>query len=169
MASDMRNRPAETERNTQGSWEASPRPAAASGETSVPEAPTHPQTFTRTLGPGSLAGTLCADPSMTFSGTGKAIVKARIAVSERHQDPHTRKWSNGPVEFVDITVWGQQGEFVMECLRKGDRVVVNGIWQEATWTGKDELKHTTRSLTARDIGPSLMFRQARVVRNQEGS
>ena len=169
MESDTRNRPAETGRNTQGSWEASPRPAAASGETSVPEAPTSAQSRSVAKGPGSLGGTLCADPKMTFSGAGKAIVKVRIAVSERYQDPDTGKWLNGPAQFTDVTVWGRQGEYVMECLCKGDRVVVNGIWQETTWVGKDGQEHTTRSLTARDIGPSLMFRQARVIRDKEGS
>ena len=139
------------------------------GRTSVPEGPPSSSAKTRTLGPGSIAGTLCADPELRFSGGGKALVKARVAVAERFQDRNTGKWSNGPAEFVDVTVWGKQGVHVVECLRKGDRVVVNGIWQESTWTGKDEQQHTSRSLTARDMGPSLMFRAVRVLRNQEGS
>lgn len=143
--------------------------SADSGETSVPEAPVSSSPRTRTLGPGSIAGTLCADPQLRFSQGGKAIVKARVAVQERRQDRDTGKWSSGPAEFLDITVWGKQGENVVEFLRKGDRVVVNGIWQESTWTGKDDEEHTTRTLSVRDIGPSLMFRGARVVRNQEGS
>jgi single-strand DNA-binding protein len=146
-----------------------PRPPTGQTETSVPETPSTSSLKTRTLGPWSLAGTLCADPDMRFAQNGKAIVKVRVAVSERHQDRDTGKWSNGPAEFVDVTVFGKQGEYVVECLRKGDRVVVNGIKQESTWTGKDEQQHTTTSLTARDIGPSLMFRAVRVLRNQEGS
>lgn len=106
---------------------------------------------------------------MRFVGEGKALVKVRIAVAQRIQDPETGRWSNGPAEFKDVTVWGRQGENVMECLRKGDRVVVNGILNETTWIGDDFEPHTTQSINARDIGPSLMFRQARVVRNQEGS
>lgn len=151
------------------SYRSTGRQAAASGETSVPDAPVKSQARTRALGPASVAGTLCADPEMRFVGAGKAITKVRIAVANRRQDPQTGEWSNGPTEFVDVSVWGRQGENVLECLRKGDRVVVNGIWQETTWLGKDELEHTTKSITARDIGPSLMFRQARVARIQEGS
>lgn len=146
------------------------RPAApAYGETSVPEGPVSSSPRTRILGAGSIAGTLCADPEIRFSQNGKAIVKARVAVSERRQDRGTGHWSNGPAEFMDITVWGGQGERLVEFLRKGDRVVVNGIWQESTWKGKDDEEHTTRTLSVRDIGPSLMFRGARVLRNQEGS
>lgn len=142
---------------------------ADSGETSVPEAPARQAPRTRVLDVGSIAGTLCADPQMRFSQNGKAIVKIRVAVAERRQDRNTGHWSNGPAQFHDLTVWGKQGENVMECLRKGDRVVANGMWQETTWTGNDNEEHTTRALSVRDIGPSLMFRAARPVRNQEGS
>lgn len=169
MASDTRSRPSETEASTQGSWESSPRQPAASGETSVPEAPPKSQARTRVLDVGSIAGTLCADPQMRFSQNGKAIVRIRVAVSKRTQDPDTGQWSNDPAQFHDLTVWGKQGENVMECLRKGDRVVANGMWQETVWTGNDNEEHTTRALSVRDIGPSLMFRAARPVRNQEGS
>lgn len=150
-------------------YRATGRQPAANGETSVPEAPPKSQSRTRVLDVGSIAGTLCADPQMRFSQNGKAIVKIRVAVAERRQDRNTGHWSNGPAQFHDLTVWGKQGENVMECLRKGDRVVANGMWQETTWTGNDNEEHTTRALSVRDIGPSLMFRAARPVRNQEGS
>jgi single-strand DNA-binding protein len=139
------------------------------GQTSVPEAAPRQTAKTRTLGQGAMAGTLTADPELRFSQGGKALVKVRLAVSERRQDRSTGKWTNGEAEFFDVTVWGKQGEYVVECLRKGDRVVVVGDWQESTWLGKDEIEHTTKSLKARDIGPSLLFRQVRVVRNMEGS
>ncbi len=138
-------------------------------ETSVPEAPPIQTAKTRTIGPGAFAGTLALDPELRFSGGGKALVKVRVAVAERRQDRDTGKWINGEPTFFDVTVWGKQGEYVVEALRKGDRVVVVGDWQESTWLGKDELVHTTKSLKARDIGPSLLFRQVRVARNQEGS
>lgn len=169
MASDTRDWPAAVGAVSPEDWQGAGRQSPASGETSVPEGPVTSSPKTRIMGPGSIAGTLTADPELRFSANGKAIVKARVAVAERRQDRNTGHWSNGPAEFMDITVWGKQGEHAMECLRKGDRVVVNGIWQESTWTGKDDEQHTTRTLSVRDIGPSLMFRAARVVRNQDGS
>lgn len=122
---------------------------------------------TRVLGPGSLAGTLCSDPSMRYVGNGKALVKLRIAVTARVREGDGGRWRDGETEFIDLSVWGKQGENVMESLRQGDRVVVNGIWQESTWLGRDEQWHSSKSLTVRDIGPSLMFRQARVVGRKE--
>lgn len=149
-------------------WENKSAAQVDSGGTSVPEAPARTAPRTRALGVASVVGTLCADPEMRFVGAGKAITKLRLAVSERTQDPKTGNWSSGRAEFVDVTVWGRQGENALESLRKGDRVVVNGIWNETTWTREDGEQHVTKSINARDIGPSLMFRQARVVRNQEG-
>lgn len=169
MASDTREYGAADTTTSGESWPQNERQSPVGGETSVPERPAASSPRTRVLGPGSIAGTLCADPELRFSQNGKALVKARVAVSERRQDPDTGHWSNGPAEFLDVTVWGKQGENVVEFLRKGDRVVVNGIWQESVWKGKDDEEHTTRTLSVRDIGPSLMFRGARVVRNQEGS
>ena len=167
-ASDMRDLPISRDTGPNEYWQGSPAPAADQGETCVPEAPPRPGPRTRPLGVASLAGTLTHDPEMRFVGDGKALVKVRLAMAERSRDAESGRWVNGKVEFIDVSVWGRQGEHVMECLRKGDRVVVNGMWNETTWTGKDEQEHTTRSVNARDIGPSLMFRQARVVRNKEG-
>ena len=169
MAYEVDGPALESERYAEGHWESSPRPAAGSGETSVPEAPAKKQARTRVLGPRSIAGTLCAYPQMRFVGQGKALVKIRVAEQQRHEDKETGQWLSGPAQFHDVSVWGRQGENLMECLRKGDRVVVNGILQETTWIGDDLQAHTTETIMARDIGPSLMFRQARVVRNQEGS
>lgn len=129
--------------------------------------PGRPSTTVRTLGPGSMAGYLCADPAMTFVGNGKALVKLRIAVNKRVLDEASGQWADGETEYTDVTVWGRQGENVMESLRTGDRVVVNGIWQESRWFGRDDQWHSRKSLTARDIGPSLMFKQVNVVGRKE--
>jgi single-strand DNA-binding protein len=149
------------------------RPQAPAGDeqggTCVPEAPPQQQSTTRTLGPGSVGGSMCADPEMKFTSTGKAMVKVRLAVAPRVKDENTGFYTDGKTEFIDVTVFGKQGENVMESLRKGDRVVVNGIWQESRWFGQDEQWHAGKSITARDIGPSLLFRQARVHRHQVGA
>ena len=169
MADRQDGSPRETEENTQGSWESSPAPAPASDQKTVPDGPPSPRSTTRVLGPGSLAGTLCADPEMRFTQNGKALVKVRVATAKRVQNPESGQWQDGPTEYVDVTCWAGQGERVTEHLRKGDRVVVNGIWQEERWRGRDEEWHTRHTLTARDIGPSLMFRAVRVIRDKEGS
>lgn len=121
----------------------------------------------RALGPGNLAGTLCSDPEMRFVGSGKALVKLRVASTPRVLDDASGTWRDGETEFVDLVCWGRQGENVMESLRKGDRVVANGIWQETRWRGQDGEWHARRQLTVRDIGPSLMFRQVRVARRED--
>jgi hypothetical protein len=147
-----------------GSWVGTPRTADASDQKAVPDGPGVAGSRPRVLGPGSVAGTLVADPELRFTGNGKAITKVRLAVAERRRDEASGKYVDGPADFIEVAVWGQQGEHVMESLRKGDRVIVNGIWQEERWRGRDEEWHAKKTLTARDIGPSLLFRQATVNR-----
>lgn len=159
----------ETDREADHAWRDTGPHEADRSQTSVPEREPSEQSKTRTLGPGSLGGTLCADPELRFTQNGKSLCKVRIAVQDRTLDPGSSKWVDGPAQYIDITCWGGQAERVTEALQKGDRVVVNGIWQESQWKGRDGEWHTSKSMTARDIGPSLMFRGARVLRGKEGS
>jgi single-strand DNA-binding protein len=146
-----------------------PRPATGQTGPSLPDLGEGRKSQNRVLGPGGIAGTLCADPELRFSQGGKAICKLRVAVQERTRDEQSGKWVDGPAEFVDVTVWNKQAEHATESLRKGDRVVVNGLWQEDTWFGRDEQWHSRRTLTAREVGPSLQFRPVNVIRKTEGS
>ena len=160
MSDQRQGTPGEEDREAQAGWQDTGPHAADGRGTAVAEAPPETQHSSRTLGPGSLGGTVCADPEMRFSQYGKAIVKVRLAVAPRVKDEATGNWFDGKTEFIDVTVFGKQGENVMESLRKGDRVLVNGIWQESRWRSRDGEWKSSKSLTARDIGPSLLFRQA---------
>jgi single stranded DNA-binding protein len=167
MAFDRSAAPSEADREADQVWrDAGPHPAdRRPGD--GPDPVRDPGGSTKLIGSGSLSGTLCADPEMRFTQTGKALTKLRVAVSRRVQDPDTKKWSDGPAEYTDVTVWGGQAERCMEALRRGDRIVVSGMWQEDTWLGRDEQWHSKRSLKAADIGPSLMFKQVTVHRPKE--
>lgn len=146
-----------------------PQSCGPSDQQSVPQAAPRPQSQVRAVGQGSVAGTLCADPELRFTNGGKSIAKLRVAVSERVQDPDTHRWVDGPTDYLDVNVWGKAAEHVTDHLAKGDRVVAVGTWNEETWTGRDGQQHSKRTFTARDIGPSVMFRAARVIRAKEGS
>lgn len=135
--------------------------AVAPGET--------PKSSSRALGPGWVVGGLCDDPMLRYTGTGKSLARCRLAVSERKRDEVSGQWVEGEVKYVDVTVWGRQAEHVAEHLRKGDRVIAAGYWNEEKWLGQDGQWHESRTLTARDMGPSLMWKPARVIRGKEGS
>lgn len=115
-------------------------------------------------GPGSVAGNLTADPELRYTPNGRAVSTVRVAVSERVRDDRTGVWKDGPVAYYNIICWGNLAENVCEVLEKGDRVVAEGRWTERTWTDNENNEHVLVELTARDLGPSMMFRCARPVR-----
>ena len=112
-------------------------------------------------GPGSLAGNLTRDPELRYTNSGRPVTNLGVAYSERVRDPKTDTWQDGPVTFYEIQAWGNLAENCTEFLNKGDRIVAEGRWTAQTWTDKEGQEQEKIVLTARDLGPSMMFRGAR--------
>lgn len=115
-------------------------------------------------GPGSVSGNLTRDPELRYTNSGKAVTNLRLASSSRVRDEKTGQWKDGPVAFYDVQVWGNLAENVCEYLQKGDRIVAEGRFAAAHWEDKDGIIQERVYLSARDLGPSMIFRGARPVR-----
>lgn len=115
-------------------------------------------------GPGSVAGNLTKDPDLRYTPQGRAVTTLRIASSARVRNERTGEWEDGQTVYYDITAWGILAENVIESLQKGDRIVAEGRWVANQWTDAEGTEHERVSLTARDLGPSMLFRCARPVR-----
>lgn len=120
------------------------------------------------LGDGWVSGSLGADPELRYTPTGRAVCNLRLAHNPRYKNEETGRWENGDVIWYGVTVWGDQGENAAECLQKGDRILVGGDFQERTYETRDGDERTVLEVTARDIGPSLLFREAHIKRAQRG-
>jgi single-strand DNA-binding protein len=127
------------------------------------QAPGNPR---ESLGDGHVSGNLTADPELRYTPTGRAVCRLRVAYTPRVLDPDTGKWGDGETEFYSLDAWGQQGENCAENLQRGDRIVVCGQWQRRTYEDSDGNARSVIEMQVRDIGPSLLFRQARVIRSQ---
>lgn len=119
-------------------------------------------------GDGWVAGNLTRQPELRYTPGGRAVASMRVAETSRVKNAQTGKWEDGPTEFSDVTAWGEQAEHLIESLSKGDRIVAVGTWQEQSWADKDGQQHSKMVLVARDLGPSLLFRQATVNRQKRG-
>lgn len=115
---------------------------------------------------GYLSGNLTREFELRFTPSGRAVANSSVAVNERVQNEKTGEWEDTDPEFYKITVWGEQGERAVECFNKGDRIVAVGFFQERTYTSKDDEEVTVTDFTARDVGPSLLFRDAMIKRPQ---
>jgi single-strand DNA-binding protein len=112
---------------------------------------------------GSLSGNLTRDVELRFTPSGRAVANAAVAVNERIQNDEG-EWEDTEPEFFNITIWGEQAEHAVECFKKGDRIVAVGYFQDRTWEDKEGNERTTNEFTARDIGPSLLFRDVTIKR-----
>jgi len=77
-----------------------------------------------------LAGRLTRDPELRFITTGTAICSFGLAVNEKYKVGDDWKEK---VHFIDITVWGKQGENVAQYLNKGSQALIDGKLNYQTW------------------------------------
>jgi single-strand DNA-binding protein len=120
----------------------------------------------RDMGEGHIMGNLTHDPDLRYTPTGRGVCKLRVAYTPRVKDSESGEWKDADAEYYDIQVWGKQGERCADALERGDRIVCAGTWVERTWQDREGNDRVTIELTARDIGPSMLFRDARVKRTQ---
>lgn len=82
-----------------------------------------------------LIGHLGADPSVRYTGSGRAVCQLSLATNRR-----IRKEDNSVVEQVDwhrVSAWGKQGELCQTYLRKGAQVYVEGRLRHSNYLDKD--------------------------------
>jgi single-strand DNA-binding protein len=128
--------------------------------------PDKPQAERKKLGPGSLAGNLTADPTLRYTQSGRPVTTLRVAVTPRKQNAKTGEWEDGQPQFFDVSAWGQLAEHCAEHLSRGQRIVAEGEWESRSWEGNDGTTQESVALIARDLGPSMLFLGARVVKTE---
>lgn len=103
----------------------------------------------RSLNKVTLIGNLTRDPELRFTPTGTAVCTFGLATN--------RSWStdNGEkreeTEFHRIVSWNKLAELCSQLLAKGRKVYVEGRLQSRTWTGNDQIQHTTTEIVIEDM------------------
>ena len=84
-----------------------------------------------------LMGNLTRDPELRYTSNGSAVTNFGLAVNRKFKQGD--EWKED-VCFVDITVWGKQGENCAEFLSKGRPAFVEGRLQYSTWESDGQKK-----------------------------
>jgi len=71
-----------------------------------------------------LIGNLTADPDLSYTGSGTARAKFRIAVNRQYKDASGQLKEE--TAYIPIVTWGAQAENCANYLRKGRSVAVEG-------------------------------------------
>ena len=120
------------------------------------------------MAPGNsvtLVGNCTRDPELRFTSSGQAVATFGLAVNRRWQNRQTNEWEEA-VSFFDVTCWQQMAENVAESVTKGSRVVVTGRLDQRSWETQDGDKRSKIEVVADEIGPSLRYATAQVIRNE---
>lgn len=115
----------------------------------------------------TLIGTLGKDPELKQSRDGRTtFAKFSLAWSERQKDA-TGNFSDGPTQWIQVTVFGRQAQNVVASLGKGMRVIVTGRLQPEMWQSQQG-EQVVMTMTADTVAPELTFASVQVVRNEKG-
>ena len=117
----------------------------------------------------TIVGNLSADPELRFTQGGAAVASFTVASTPRRFDKAAKEWKDGEALFLRCSAWRQLAENVAESLSKGDRVVVTGTLNQRSYETREGEKRTVIELQVEEIGPSLRFASAKVLRSERGS
>lgn len=112
----------------------------------------------------SIVGNVTRDPELRFTPSGQGVATFGVAVNRRWQNRQTQEWEE-VVSFFDVVCWGTLAENVAESVAKGTRVMVEGRLEQRTWETEQGDKRSKVEITADEVGPSLRWATANVVRN----
>ena len=90
----------------------------------------------------TLLGNLTRDPEVRHTKTGKPVVNASIAVTERWKTEAGE--AKESTVFVDLVIWGTTGEMFAKNHAKGGKALVDGKLIVEEWEKNGEKRRTTK-------------------------
>jgi single-strand DNA-binding protein len=112
----------------------------------------------------TVIGNITREPELRFTATGQATTSFGLAVNRRWQNRQTSDWEES-TSFFDVVCWQSLADNVAESLPKGARVIVSGRLEQRSWETQEGEKRSKIEIIADEIGPSLRWATAKVVKN----
>lgn len=112
----------------------------------------------------SIVGNVTSDPETRFLPSGVAVSNFTVAVSQRQYDKDRKEWVDGDAMFLRVSAFRDLAENIAESVTRGQRVIVSGKLKSRSFE-KDGEKRTVFEVEADEVGPSLRFATATVVKS----
>ncbi len=93
-----------------------------------------------------LIGNLTRDPELRYIPSGTAVCEFGLAINREYKGKDGGKKED--TCFVDITVWGRQGETCNQYLNKGRSVFVEGRLDYSQWESREGEKRSKLRVVA---------------------
>lgn len=98
-----------------------------------------------------LLGNLGADPELKHGQNGDAVLRLRLATTERYVDRNNAKQER--TEWHTVTFFGKRAEGLAKHLTRGQSVYIEGRIQTRSWEGQDGNKRYSTEV----VGTQLLF------------
>ena len=95
-----------------------------------------------------LMGRLCADPDFRQTPSGVAVCRIRLAIDRRFTNKQT---GEREADFINVSCWRQQAEFVSRYFHKGSMIIVEGSLQNNDYTDQNGVKHYSMEVLADNV------------------
>jgi single-strand DNA-binding protein len=87
---------------------------------------------------GVVTGNLGSDPELKWTQQGKAVLGVSIGCTPRRLNRQSNEWENvGEDVWVRATFWEEEAQRLVEVLRKGSKVSVEGTLSRRTFQRND--------------------------------
>lgn len=107
----------------------------------------------------TVTGNLIADPERHFGHrSGQPFTTFRLAHNRQNFDRESGRWAQTGTDYLKVVAFGALGLNVVECLKKGDPVVVEGKFSLKEWE-QGEKSGTDAEITAQVVGWDFNFGQ----------
>src|SRR5579863_6511609 len=113
----------------------------------------------------TVVGNVTRDPELRFTPSGQATASFGLAVNRRWQNRQSQEWEEA-TSFFDVVCWREMAENVSESLTRGARVLVTGRLDQRSWETAEGDKRSKVEIVADELGPSLRWATAQVVKNE---
>src|SRR5450631_1467980 len=117
----------------------------------------------------TIIGNITGDPELRFTPSGAAVANFTVASTPRQFDRTSNEWKDGETLFMRCSVWRDAAENVAESLQRGTRVLVSGRLRSRTYDTKEGEKRTVVEMEVDEVGPSLRYATAKVIKTARGS
>ena len=111
-----------------------------------------------------VAGVVVTDPLVRKFDDGRQVMSFRVGSTSRRYDSNAKSWVDGQTLWVKVSCWRELATNAIECVRKGDRLVVWGRVRTEQWKGEDGGQRSDLAIEAEALGHDLAFGVSRFER-----
>ncbi len=94
-----------------------------------------------------LGGRLTADPELKTTTSGVSVTSFTVAVNRRFGN---KNGEERQADFINVTAWRQQAEFITRFFHKGSNICIVGALQTRNWVDQNQQKHYATEVVAEE-------------------